>query len=215
MSSLPPPLKDWTGTPMSMFRMMGASNHCETHEREANDFYATDPAAVEQICDRVDFAKKVWEPACGAGHISEVMRQRGHLVRSSDLVNRGYGEHGVDFLSQLEPWDGDIITNPPYRYAQEFVEHALSLVADGAKVAMLLKLTFLEGQRRRKLFRTAPPRWVYVATRRVRCALGGNFSATDGGSAMCYAWFVWEKGFVGEPSVRWFNDNETKKENQQ
>ena len=204
----PPPLsgkKDWTGTPMSMFRMMGASNHCETHERETHDFYATDPQAVEQLCDRVCFAHDIWEPACGMGHISDTLAMRGYKVRSTDLINRGYGMGGVDFLSQLEPWHGDIITNPPYRYATEFVQKALELVGDGAKVAMLLKLTFLEGKKRQLLFRVYPPEWVYVATGRVRCALNGDFSAVDRGSAMCFAWFVWRKGYMGDPSVRWFN----------
>lgn len=190
---------------MSMFRMMGASNHCDTHERETHDFYATDPAAVEQICDLVPFSREVWEPACGTGHIAEVLRKRGHNVRATDLIDRNYGIGGVDFLSQKEPWHGDIITNPPYRYATEFVWKALGLTQDGAKGAMLLKLTFLEGKKRQALFRAYPPKQVYVAAGRVRCALNGDFSAVDRGSAMCFAWFVWEKGYTGDPSIKWFN----------
>ena len=46
-------------------------------------------------------------------------------------MNYGYGRFGVDFLTQSEPVDADIITNPPYAQAQAFVEHAISLLTKG------------------------------------------------------------------------------------
>ena len=54
-------------------------------------------------------------------------------------------------------FNGDIITNPPYKYAKEFVEKALEVIPKGNKVAMFLKLQFLEGKARRKMFETSPP----------------------------------------------------------
>ena len=56
----------------------------------------------------------------------------------------------------------DILTNPPYKYAQEFVEHALALLKVGGYCVMLLKIQFLEGKARRKLFDKYPPKYVYV-----------------------------------------------------
>ncbi len=69
-----------------------------------------------------------------------------------------------DFLSidNLE-WNGDIITNPPYKYAQEFIEKALQIIPEGNKVAMFLKVQFLEGKGRKKLFLSQPPKTVYVS----------------------------------------------------
>ena len=203
--------KDWISSTASPYRIIGASNHSDT-EREAEDYYATDPAAVEQLCVLVPLACDIWEPACGEGHISKTLEGRGHRVLSTDLVDRGYGRGGIDFLSPLfresacpgGTWRGDIVTNPPYRYAEEFVETALSVVEAGAKVCFLLKLTFLEGVARRQLFWAHPPRYVYVATHRLRCPKNGDFSGGQP-SAMCFAWFVWEKGFRGDPAVRWFN----------
>ena len=89
--------------------------------------------------------------------MSRVLEAAGYEVVSRDLVDRGYGEV-ADFLAidNLE-WDGNIVTNPPYKYAQEFVEKALSIIPEGKKVAMFLKLTFLEGKARRTLFRSTPP----------------------------------------------------------
>ena len=79
----------------------------------------------------VKLKNPIWECACGEGHLSERLKQYGYNVYSSDLIDRGYGEGGVDFLTDNRLWHGDIITNPPYKYAKEFVEHALDIVDDG------------------------------------------------------------------------------------
>ena len=149
-------MKDWKGNSRSIYATLGASNHSE-HERQSEDYYATEPKAVEHLMNLESFGKNVWECACGEGHISEVLKRHGYNVRSTDLVDRGYGEVG-DFLSiDNTEWDGDIITNPPYSYAKEFVEKALQIVPDGHKVAMFLKLQFLEGKQRKKMFLSTPP----------------------------------------------------------
>ena len=98
----------------------------------------------------------------------------------------------------------DIITNPPYSKAQEFVEHALEIIEDGRKVAMFLKIQFLEGKARRALFDKFPPKVVYVSSRRLVCAMNGDFEKHQA-KAICYAWFVWEKGYKGDTVVRWIN----------
>ena len=140
----------------SVFVNIGASNHA-VGEREKNDYYATDPKAAELLCSLESFSPNIWECACGEGHIAEVFKNKGYKVVASDLIDRGYGTSGVDFLKWDMPFDGDIITNPPYKYAKEFVEHALSLIPDGRKVAMFLKVQFLEGKARRKMFEESPP----------------------------------------------------------
>lgn len=199
-------MKDWTGNAKSIYATLGASNHTDA-EREDNDFYATEPKALILLLERETFDDFVWEPACGKGHLSEVLKQSGYIVKSTDLVDRGYGKSGVDFLKCTTPFNGDIITNPPYKYAQEFVEHALKLIPNGHKVAMFLKLTFLESKNRRALFESNPPRFVYVSSSRLQCAKGGDFDThrKEVGTAVAYAWYIWEKGFHGEPVVRWFN----------
>ena len=186
-----------------VFVTLGASNHT-VNPRAENYFYATDPRAIELLLNVENFSDKVWECACGEGHLSKVLESKGYDVISTDLIDRGFGTGGVDFLSFSETFDGDIITNPPYKYAIEFVEKAISSITNGHKVAMLLRLSFLEGISRRKLFDRHPPKTVYVASKRILCAKNGDFENSDG-SAIAYAWFVWEKGFVGEPTLRWFN----------
>lgn len=99
---------------------------------------------------------------------------------------------------------GDIITNPPYKYAREFVEHALEIIPDGRKVAMFLKIQFLETKGRRELFEKYPPKTVYVASGRLACAKNGEFGRYSR-RAMCYAWYVWEKGYHGDTVLKWIN----------
>lgn len=187
----------------ALFVTLGASSHGST-EREQDDYYATDPIAMELLLNLESFAHDIWEPACGGGHLSKVLEAHGYNVRSTDLVYRGCGEGGVDFLSSEEIFPGDIITNPPYKFAKEFVERALASVTDGHKVAMFLRLQFLEGKSRRLLFDKYPPKTVYVASSRISCAMGGDFKQYGKG-AQAHAWFVWEKGYQGETVIKWFN----------
>ena len=196
--------RDWTGNSRSAHATLGARNYA-LNERETNDYYATEPRALEMLLDIEEFNPLIWECACGEGHLSEVLKNRGYIVRSTDLIERGYGESGIDFLKENKPFLGDIITNPPYKYAQQFVEHALDILYDGCRVAMFLKLQFLEGKARRKLYEKYPPKTIYVSSGRLCCAMNGDFDKYSKSNAVTYAWFIWEKGFRGEPTVRWFN----------
>ena len=66
---------------------------------------------------------------------------------------------------------------------------------------MFLKLQTLEGQDRyRKIYKNNPPKTIYVYSKRKQCTKNGIFKGT---SAVCYCWFIWEKGYVGEPTIRW------------
>lgn len=201
--------KDWTGNSHSVYKALGASNHCD-EERETHDYYATPPIATELLCELEDFTDVVWEPCCGEGHISKVIESKGYKVKSTDLIDRGFGTGGVDFLSCTGPVYNDIVTNPPYSLAAQFVEHAMDIVADGHKVIMFLKLSFLEGKSRRELFKKYPPKMVWVSSSRLGCAKNGEFKQNKDGtlkadSAVAYGWFVWVKGFHGVPSIGWFN----------
>ncbi len=200
---------DWTGNAKSIFTCNGASNHSEG-EREINDYYATEPKAVELLMKEEKFHPYIWECACGEGHISEVLKAHGYSVKSSDLYDRGYeGTETIDFLKVTKEdikndVSRDIITNPPYKYAKEFVEHALDISMDGAKVAMFLKLTFLESKARQELFEKYPPKTIYVFRNRVDCWKNG-VEPDKPIKAVCYAWYVWEKGFKGDPVIKWIN----------
>tara|TARA_R100001530_G_scaffold75953_1_gene53307 strand:- start:286 stop:885 length:600 start_codon:yes stop_codon:yes gene_type:complete len=198
-------MKNWTGNKKSVYTPIGASSHSEK-EREKFDYYATDPSAIDDLFDREQFSENIWECACGEGHLSKRMLELGSFyglnVFSSDIIDRGYGQV-ADFLSiEWQEWNGDIITNPPYKYAQDFVEKSLQIIPTGNKVAMFLKLTFLEGQKRKQMFLNAPPKKIYIYSKRKQCAKNGRFDKFTS-SAIAYAWYVWEKGFKGKPKIEW------------
>ena len=200
-------MKDWKGNGNSIYKILGATNHSQ-EERAQHDFYATDPIAIDKLLKVEKPSKFIYECACGQGHLSERLKEHGYEVYSSDLVDRGYyGTNVKDFLL-VKSLDAsyDILTNPPYKYAKEFVLHALDLLSNGRKCYMFLKTTFLEGKARyNELFSKAPPKAVYVFSERVLCAKNAQFDQMKerGGSAVSYAWFVWEKRYQGTTILGW------------
>ena len=184
-----------------IFKTHGASNHT-AEEREPHDYYATHPEAVEALLQKEKFSCNILEPACGGGHIAEVLKQHGHAVVASDLYEHGYGNAGLDFFRYAYVGNADIITNPPYKRAAEFAEHAMDIIGEGHKVAMFLKIQFLESEKRQRLFKKYPPAKVYVFIKRQQVAKAGDFK-TYNGNAVCYAWFVWIKGYQGSPIIEW------------
>lgn len=202
--------KDWVGDSKSIYVTLGASNHTEK-EREQHDYYATDPVSIDKLVKHFQLPNKIWECACGEGHLSKRLKELGHVVYSSDLVDRGFSDYQFDFLvgnkipSEFSDYEC-ILTNPPYKYASEFIHKSLSRLKDGQYCIMLLKTTFLEGKKRYdELFSKTPPKYIYQFVRRLLCAKNGEFDKmiAGGGSAVSYAWFVWERGYEGDTIVKW------------
>ncbi len=195
--------KDWTGNSVAYSKTLGASNHSD-HERAHMDYYATEPKAVRCLLELEKFEGDIWECACGEGHLSDEIIKHGYTVCSSDIIDRKYGEV-FDFLSDKNvATDMNIVTNPPYAFADAFIVKAMEILREGKKLALFMPIRYLEGKKRKKIFATYPPKVVYVSSSRLACAMNGDF-ANMKGSAVSYAWFVWEKGFKGDPILKWFN----------
>lgn len=185
---------------MSVFAQNGIS---QTAVREENDFYATDPKAMTELLKRESFNKNVWECACGEGNLSEVLKEHGHNVLSTDLIDRGYQDELHDFLLNERKFDGDIITNPPFKYTVEFILKSLEAIPEGNKVAMFLKINYLSGkQRYKEIYSKFPPQRVYVFSSQIACSKNNTPEGFKGGG-MNYAWFVWEKGKFAPTELRW------------
>ncbi|MBR1193211.1 hypothetical protein [Bradyrhizobium sp. AUGA SZCCT0160] len=153
------------------------------------DFFPTPAWAVEALMDNEPFEGQIWEPACGDGTMAKVLGSRGNDVIASDLYDRGYGEVGIDFLSCGREAD-NIVTNPPYNAAEGFLRVGLS--SSKRKVALLLRLAFLEGANRYKtIFSKNPPSRVWVFSERITFYPAG--AKQQGTGTTAYAWFVWDK----------------------
>lgn len=181
-------------------------------EREENDFYATDPYVViksKQFFEDIGLNKNIWECACGLGHLSKPLIDLGYEVYSSDLIDRNYGEV-KDFLNCKETWNGDILTNPPFKLAPQFIRHAINIIQTNSLAVFLLKVQFLETLERAKLFKECGLKYVGVHSERICCAKNGEFDqyfkkgkngAYRGGTQL-YCWFVFQKGYQNEPIIK-------------
>lgn len=174
-----------------------------TAQREPNDYYATDPRAMADLLRYENFNRKIWEPACGEGNLSEVLKMHGHQVFSTDLIDRGYQDETLDFLTTERKWDGDIITNPPFKYTTEFILKGLDALQMGGKLALFLKINYLTGKARyREIYGKFPPYRVYVFTGR-RGASKNNAPEGFKNNAMDFCWMIWEKGMIGPTELKW------------
>lgn len=192
-----------------VYTTLGASNHSDK-ERVEHDYYATSPIATRMLLEKEKFSPNIWECASGGDHIVKVLKEAGYNVWATDIVDRTGHTEILDFLTSDVKFDGDIITNPPYSMAQTFVEKALDSVTDGHKVAMYLRLLFLEGKKRQKLYRQRNLKTVYVAAARMGCGADGKFYDQEHeyeAGSVAFAWFVWEKGYEGDPVIKWFNND--------
>jgi hypothetical protein len=171
--------------------------------REVDDFYPTHPGATRALLSVEAFDGPIWEPACGEGDMSRVLEAAGYEVVSTDLIHRGYGVGGRDFLCEWQGLAPNIVTNPPFREAQMFVDRALQLVT--GKVCMFLRLAFLEGVDRGAWFPKTPLARVWIMSRRVPMQRGRLSEAGDGHGVIAFAWFVWERGHEGPPSIGWLD----------
>lgn len=173
----------------------------DSENRERDDFYPTPPKATKALLSVEQFEGSIWECACGDGAMSKVFEEAGFQVISTDLIDRGYGTSGVDFLLDYSTTADNIITNPPFKFANEFVYHALR--RSRRKVAILARLAWLEGKERGKLFRNSPIARVWVFSERIPMLRNGDEMLKGGGGMIAFAWFVWEHGYTGKPTLGW------------
>lgn len=176
-----------------VFSTLGTGNR----EREKDDFYETPHQAVRCLMEVEQFDGEIWECACGKNAIVNELKKDYNNIYFSDLIDRGVSADVIDFLKS-DRKTNNIITNPPFKLALPFVKKALELVDN--KVAMLLRIQFLEGKERCQFFKDNPPNKVYVFSNRVNNIVDG----TPYNSAMCLAWFIWDKKEVCRDTiVKW------------
>ena len=183
------------------------TGHGPKEDRQFADLYETPANITQAIIDREKFNGSNWEPACGRGAISKVFKENGLPIISSDILPHGFGSSGVDFLNNSDLFNSfhrqvdNIITNPPFNKATEFVEMSKQYARQ--KVALFLRTSFLEGVARYHLFQDEafPIARVYQFAKRV------NFGKENGthknGGMIAFAWFIWDREHVGPPSIYW------------
>ena len=176
-----------------------------------DDLYETPEEATLALQRAEPLPRTIWEPACGRGAIVRVLRGAGHRVIATDLIDYGSPDQdyaGRDFLLERSAPDGVemIVTNPPFKLAAQFAVHALSLCP---RVAMLLRLTFLEGgtekanagRARLLALDGGQLARVHVFRNRLPMMHRDGWTGNRASNSVAFAWFVWERGCTGKPEI--------------
>lgn len=154
-------------------------------DRDSTDFYPTPENVTFALIHYLDLrGALIWEPACGAGHMAEAIKKTGNAVVATELHSQGYGIGGVDFLTADALECDWIITNPPFKLAEQFIKRCIE---HGKPFAMLLKSQYWHSARRRALFERHRPAAVLPLTWRPDF----HFGAKGGSPTMECAWTVW------------------------
>ena len=174
----------------------------QRHEaHDSLDDFPTPPWAARALCEHViaiDASEdSVWEPACNRGFLANPLREYFRRVYTSDIFDYDWPgqERVVDFLmpfstspvidTQGVDW---IITNPPFRLAEQFARRGLEVAGKG--VALLTRTSFLEGgARHAALFKPHPPLIVAQFVERVPMVKGRCDPKAS--TATSYCWIVW------------------------
>lgn len=173
-----------------------------------DDFYASPPIAVRALIGvEPDMPQCIWEPCAGDGAVVKELQASERTVIAHDLVDWGCSdiETRIDFLMEHKAPEGvgGIVTNPPYKLANEFIIHARHLVP---KTYMLLRLAYLEGERRRrKIFAQQDLARVWVFSRRLPRMHRAGYEGKDTSSKLAFAWFCFSRDHKGPPTIDWID----------
>ncbi len=184
-------------------------------ERDTLDWYVEPPECSAALFQLEEFKGTVWDPACGLGRIVEQARLAGLEAFGSDIVARSpLCDAESDFLdTTFKPAFENIVMNPPFGCAEEFVRKAIEIVPCGGKVAVILPLVWVSGfSKKRDWLPDSPLKTLYPISPRPSMPPGKVIEAgiKPGNGTKDFAWLVWESGYSGEASVRFMNTNYAK-----
>lgn len=176
--------------------------------RHPDDWYVEEHWVDHRLFEHERFEGSVCDPACGLGRIVQAAQLAGfgRTAWGQDKVKRSpYCVRLADFLSDdfQGRWPDNIVSNPPFKLSREFVAKAHKVAS--RKVAMLLPLGWISGDKRSRWLEDTRRRRVLILTPRpsmppgpvVEAGLPARGGKTD------FAWYIWERGYNGEPEFGW------------
>lgn len=178
--------------------------------RPEHDDYDTCEEATLSLLAVEEFDGVIWEPACGRGAITKVLEKHNLKVVSTDLYDYGFGASGIDFLNgpflYHLCYSKHIVTNPPFKFAIEFAYRGCKLIEKtGGKLCLLNRVRWLASQKRQKLFESTPLARVHIFSRRLPFMHRPGHSEDQKTTMLEFAWFVWEAGYEGPPTLNWID----------
>lgn len=206
-----------------VFKLLGAHS---TTERAKDDFYQSSPEIANALFECVKAGIKrndlyaegleetvIIDSSVGTGTLLEPFRYKCWSLIGYDIADRGYKFVSIqNWLTVKEipnPRNKPkvIVQNPPFKLALEFVQHSLELLNNGELLFSLHRIQFLEGlERFENLYKNKykRPKYVFIFTKRVSCITPDI--ENKGKNAVCFAWFMWQKGYRGSTQIKWIID---------
>lgn len=209
--------KDWNGNSHAVRASKGLKANYTTEDRESNDFYATDPIAIDILLRDFNVLKNynysnevIWECAAGTGNLSNRLIELGYNVYATDLMDRGCDNiySGIDFLKCKHlPYNCNIIlTNQPFKYATEFAQKALELLPDGGYYIAFMNISYITGQKRyNSIYRHGNLIAFCPFVKRIECWRNNDKEKYGGRAMVDFAWYIFKKGYSGLPVVYWLD----------
>lgn len=178
--------------------------------RDPFDWYVEPYECSMALFEIEEFDGGIWDPACGIGRIIETARASGYAAFGSDIVRRGeFCDEVFDFFSNIPNFEfSNIVSNPPFGVAEEFVQRCLEIIPTGGKVAMLLPMVWLSGfSSKRDWLPNSPLCRFLPISPRPSMPPGRVIEAGErpGNGTKDFAWFVWQAGYHGNPEVVFMN----------
>ena len=188
-----------------MLTSTATNNRAAPASQRGDDLYQTPAECIRALMDVEPLPQRVWEPACGPGAICVELERAGHTVIDSDIRQHRKGQIAVcDFLTvEKPPMEGfeAIITNPPFKTAEQFVHKALYFCPT---VYMLLRLGFIEGLRWEERGLSAHLRHVWVfSPRPPRMHMEGWTGPKTDAAGFTVGWFCFQRNYLRTPTVGW------------
>jgi hypothetical protein len=174
-------------------------NSSHTLKERGEDAYFSPPEAGASLLGIEALPAIIHEPACGDGAIARPLRDAGHIVTTSDIIDYGLPFTEIsNFLTAPPVFMADgIVTNPPFKHAMDFARKA---IAEVPYVALLLRLNWLETPKRALFFRETRLSTVWVSSRRLPMMHRHGYEGPTAPSNCCYAWFIWDhRAIATEP----------------
>lgn len=180
------------------------------------DFYETPKWATEKVIEAlltdglINKYDEIYEPCCGAGAISDVLKQYGfENLKCSDIQDTEYikGDKGIDVYDLEDNICDVVFTNPPYNLMTLKEKDGGSMLKEFLrisrhKVILLLNIFFLSSKERKELLETSHLHHVYIHSDRVTMYPFGEEKPKNGGTKM-YAWMIWDKNYNDKPTLSW------------
>lgn len=186
--------------------MAKAKKNAHLWERDPNDWYPEPPWTAEALFATTEVVGPLIDPCAGLGHIVRAAQKAGHCIEASDLIERHRPgvKGGIHYAAALMCTSAKtVVTNPPFKEAQQLIALALSL---GLDVAAFLQLRFAGGETRSKWMETTPLASIGILAPRPSCPPGAVWlagEATGSGGEVDHAWFVWRQGWTAPPVLKW------------